>query len=122
MGRQHYLAMAMAMERGAQKQVLSEDHVVTTFRLRSDFVRVDVVNAQDGSQKIVVDTDRPGRLILHWGVVGGPEYKVGCLGAVRGRWVSHCSSFRISAHVPLPRLPTAGALAGCRWLVLHQPS
>jgi alpha-glucan, water dikinase len=32
---------------------------------------------KDGSQEVLLSTTRPGRLLLHWGVEGGRDYKGG---------------------------------------------
>lgn len=40
-------------------------------------IEIAVVQSDDGAQEIKFWTDLPGRLILHWGVVGGPNYTGG---------------------------------------------
>ena len=40
-------------------------------------VKVLVDQDGSGSQHVVVHTDHPGKLLLHWGVEGGSNYKGG---------------------------------------------
>lgn len=43
----------------------------------ADSLQVQVEEGEGGDQKVTFETTLPGRILLHWGVEGGADYKGG---------------------------------------------